>query len=67
MLIILAKMWIVFGLTIIFLSFFQAYSNGGWDGLWQKLSLFDPRKLIGYTILLSPGFVLLWWAKKYEK
>ena len=66
MLLILAKTWIVFGLAIIFLGFFQAYNDGGWSELWQKISMFDPRKLIGYAILLAPGFVFLWWAKKYE-
>ncbi len=57
-------MWIVFSLAIIFLGFFQAYNDGGWDGLWQKISAFEPRKLLGYIIFLAPGFVILWYSKE---
>ncbi len=65
-LIILAKMWIVFSLVIIFLGYFQAYNDSGWNGVLQKIYSFESRKLIGYAILLAPGFIFLWWSKSYK-
>ncbi len=65
-LLVIGRMWIVFGLSIIFLDYFQVFQDGGWSELGNKIQNFDPRNIIGYLILLSPGFVFLWWAKKYE-
>ncbi len=66
LLLVLAKAWIVFALSIIFLGYFQTYNDSGWNGVLQKIYSFDPRKLIGYAILLAPGFIFLWWSKSYK-
>jgi len=65
-LVILAKIWLVFALSIIFLGYLQAYNDGGWSEVLNKLSNLNVGKIIGIVITLTPGFVLLWWAKKYE-
>ncbi|NPA73083.1 MAG: hypothetical protein GXO12_00060 [Epsilonproteobacteria bacterium] len=65
-LLILAKMWLVFALAIIFLGYFQAYNDGGWSEVANKLSSINMGKIIGFLITLSPGFVLLWWAKEHQ-
>ncbi len=60
---ILGRMWIIFGLVLIFLGYFQAYNDGGWSAVLAKLGEFKAQHLIGIVITLAPGFVLLWWAK----
>ena len=64
---ILGRMWVIFGLVLIFLGYFQAYNDGGWSEVIQKLESFRVANLIGIAITLAPGFVLLWWAKSIVK